>query len=81
MTALVEAFSSAKLLTDDALDLSRFRETPGGLLGEDELAFEGHLEGAPTALLKCGLQSKLFLNFVRQTGGLGSVVSNHAVFD
>ena len=58
-----------------------FRKSAGFLLAVDQLAVDFDVEDAPAALDELGVDAEFGLNGVRQTGGLGSVVSFHAVLD
>ena len=49
--------------------------------GEDQLAVEGDFEDAVLPFDQGGLDVELVVDLVRQTGGSGLVVSNHAVLD
>ncbi len=50
-------------------------------LAENEVTIDTHFEYTAPALDEPGGDSVLLFYFGRQTGGLGSVVSLHAVFD
>ncbi len=58
-----------------------FRESAGFLLAVDQLAVDGDIEDAAATIDELDVSTELGLDGVRQTGGLGSVVSFHAVFD
>jgi hypothetical protein len=63
------------------LDLARLGEAVAGLLREQHLAVELHLEDAAPALDQLGRLPEPLLDLGRQTGGAGVVVSGDAVFD
>ena len=50
-------------------------------LAVDQVAVDGHIEYAAGAFGQFGLDPECLVNRVRQTDGLGVVVSLHAVFD
>jgi len=56
-------------------------EAAGLELAEDQLAVDADVEDAAAALDQLGLDAELALDCVRQTGGLGKVVSLAAVLD
>ncbi len=58
-----------------------FRESAGFCLAVDQLAIDFDVEDSSAPLDEFGADAELGLNGVRQTGGLGSVISFHAVFD
>jgi len=62
-------------------DLALRREAPFILLGEDLLVVHGHDEDAAAAANELTVDTELFLDFSRQTGGSRKVVSNAAVVD
>jgi hypothetical protein len=63
------------------LDLARLGEAAQFLLGEDKVVADGDLEDASVATDQLGLDAELLLDFSRQTGGTGVVVSARAVLD
>jgi hypothetical protein len=63
------------------LDLSGLREAARLFLGEDEVVPHGDFEDAPVAADQLGCDAELLLDFGRQTGGAGVVVSARAVLD
>lgn len=52
-----------------------------GVLGEEQLAIDRHVEDAPAARLQLGVNTQSLLQLGRQTGSRGLVVSNRAVLD
>ena len=62
-------------------DLFLRREAPFLVFGEDALGVDGHLEDAAAAADDLAVDSELFLDFRRQTGGARQVVSNSAVIN
>ncbi len=66
---------------DRLCDLTLIREAADFFLGEDQLSFQGDLEYAVLALDELGVEIEFVLQFSRQTGGSGFVVSNHAVLN
>lgn len=70
------------LLDRNGVDhLDRLWKTTLALLGEHQLAVEGHLEDPVASFDQLRLVTETLLDFVRQTGGSGQVVSNHTVFN
>ncbi len=61
--------------------LAFIRKTTCLVLGKNYLSVYFYVEDAASAADEFRLDSKLFFQFLRQTGGLGSVVSLHAVCD
>lgn len=57
------------------------REPARLVLGIDQLPIHGDIEDAAAALDQLRLDSRSLLDRVRQTGGVGEVVSLHAVCD
>jgi hypothetical protein len=57
------------------------RESAQVFLGKDELAAMFNLEDSPARLDQLGFNTQFFLQFLRQTGGFGSVISTTAVRD
>jgi hypothetical protein len=51
------------------------------VFAEEELVVGGHFEDAAAAADDLAVDAELFLDFSRQTGGSGEVVSNAAVVD
>jgi hypothetical protein len=51
------------------------------VLGEDQVTVEADIEDATASLDQFGSFAEQSLNFVRQTGGSRTVVSNDAVFN
>ena len=62
-------------------DLFLGREPPFVVFAEEELIVGGHFENAAAAADDLAVDAELFLDFSRQTGGSGKVVSNAAVVD
>jgi hypothetical protein len=62
-------------------DLALGGETPFLFPGEDLLVAGGHHEDAAASADELTVESELFLDFSRQTGGSREVVSNAAVVD
>lgn len=62
-------------------DLRVLRKPIQFFLAEDEISIHTHLEYAASAFDEPGGDPVLLFYFGRQTGGLGCVVSLHAVFD
>ena len=62
-------------------DLVILREATQCLLREDQIAVGNDLEDTAAAIDQLCLDAELALDGGRQTGGLGAVVSFHAVFD
>ena len=62
-------------------DLARFRKPLLGVLGEDQLAVDDHVEDPVGALDELGLDAERLLEFGRQTGGPRQVLSTRAVGD
>jgi HD superfamily phosphohydrolase len=62
-------------------DFSILGEALERLLGEDELAVDGHLEDAASAGFEARLDGEFPLEFGGQPGRLGKVISHLAVFD
>ncbi len=65
-------------------DLLGIREAPSGLLGEDELPVQHHLEDASTGgneVEVCDLLSVIMEYSIRQTDGLGQIASRRAVLN
>ena len=63
-------------------DLSRAREAVAfGVLREEQLAIDGHVEDAAASCFQLGVNAQSLLQFGRQTGSRGLVVSNRAVLD
>ncbi len=58
-----------------------FRKAAGLLLAVDQLAINFDVENAATALDHLDCDAELILDRVRQTGGLGRVVSLYTIFD
>ena len=68
------------LSLDGTDNFACFRETPGFLLGIHERAIHGDLENAAASLYNFNTCSfKPRLDFVRQTDGLGLVVSHSSI--
>ena len=63
------------------LNLAGLREAARHLLGVDEIVADGDFEDAAAAADKLRLDTELLLDFSRQTGGPGEVVSAGAVLD
>jgi hypothetical protein len=59
-------------------DLAVFRKPPQFLLGEDQVAVDGHLKNASAPLDELRPDPDFLLHSVRQTGGARSVVSDQA---
>ena len=57
------------------------REAALGLFREHQLIVQLDLENATTALDQLRFDTEFLLNFRRQTGGAGLVVSNNTIFD
>ena len=57
------------------------RETPGFILGVDQLPIHPDIEDALSAFDELGLDAVRLLDGRRQTGSVREVVSNHAVLD
>lgn len=72
---------SADLFCDQAFHFAVLGKAPEGLLGEQRLAVEADLEDPVLALDQLRIEAETLLQFGRQTGGSGLVVSNDAVFD
>lgn len=51
------------------------------ILGEDQLAVELHIENSVTSFDQIGFDLEFLLDSFRQTGGMGQIVSLHAVLD
>jgi hypothetical protein len=62
-------------------DLVELRETSLLALREHELAVPSDLEGAALPFDQLGLDTQVFLERVRQTGGSRQVVSSDAILD
>ena len=62
-------------------DLAGFRKPLLGVLGEDQLAVDDHVEDPVGALDELGLDAERLLDFGRQTGGPRQVLSTRAVGD
>jgi hypothetical protein len=62
-------------------DLVVLGKAPRLHLAEDPTTIHADLEGSPISLDEGHLRSEPFLQLRRQTGGMGIVVSNHAVLD
>jgi hypothetical protein len=73
--------SGGDALLELLLDLSGLREAAQLFLGEDEVVSHGDFEDAPMAADQLRLDGELLLDFSRQTGGAGVVVSASAVLD
>ncbi len=58
-----------------------FRKSAGFLLAVDQLAIDFDVEDSPTAFDEFGGDVEFGLNGIRQTGGLGRVVSLYAIFN
>ncbi len=58
-----------------------FRKSAGFFLAVDQLAIDFDVEDSPAAFDEFDLNAELSLDRVRQTGGLGRVVSLYAVFN
>jgi len=58
-----------------------FRESAGFLLAVDQLTVDFDVEDAPAAFDEFGSDAELRLDRVRQTGGLGRVVSLYAILN
>ena len=61
--------------------LAVFGESPHLVLGEDQLAIDGHVEDTAVSLHELDFTAELPLDLGRQTGGPGQVVSANAVLD
>ena len=57
------------------------RESIFVVLGEDQVTVDNNVEYPVRALDELGLEAELAFDCLRQTGGLGQVVSHNAVFD
>ncbi len=75
--ALIRGSKSA----DAVQHFRMFRESAGFLLAIDQLAIDFDVEDAPAALDEFGVDVELGLDRIRQTGGLGRVVSLYAIFN
>jgi hypothetical protein len=73
--------SSGHLGRDLAEHFLGLRKTPRDVLAVDEPAVGLDVKNAAAAFDELSLDSELLVDGVRQTGGLGGVVSLHAVFD
>lgn len=51
------------------------------VLGPDLLPIHDHVKDAPPALDELGVDAETLLDFIRQTGGFGKIVSLHAIGD
>ncbi len=66
---------------DTVEDFRMFRESAGFLLAVDQLTVDFDVEDSPAAFDEFGLNAELRLDRVRQTGGLGRVVSLYAILN
>jgi len=62
-------------------DFGILRKTPGFLLRKNNFAVDFHVEYAAASFDKLYFNACLFLDFGRQTGGPGEVISLPAIFD
>ena len=68
-------------LTEAVQHLRMFRESACFFLAVDQLAVDFDVEDSPAALDEFGVDVELGLNRVRQTGGLGRIVSLYAILN
>jgi hypothetical protein len=69
------------LTLDQLQHFTGSRKSAQILLGKDELAAMFNLEDSPARLDQVGFDTQFFLQFLRQTGGFGSIISTTAVRD
>jgi len=73
--------SAGEAISKFAFDLSMLREATRHVLGIEQLVIEFDIEDATASFDELSVQAEFLLNFCRQTGGSGLIISNDAIFN